>query len=631
MGIFTFASAWVLKKFGRTLVVQDYIPSDVSSLVIDMNGTIHRALQKVYHYGDFDDPVLHDIAIATPWNEMKFKVFNMIMSELDDIIERIMPRETLVIAIDGPTNVAKMQQQRTRRYRSAFHSSDKSFDTSIVTPGTDFMFELDELIRRELIDRRSKYPPTVIYSSHMVNGEGEHKLMEMYRANQILGDDRHVIYGLDADLILLSLISPQKNVVLVREDRRKILNIELLRQELIGFAPPNLKETAIIDFIILMTLVGNDFIPHGPLHHSMFHLVEGLLGAYYELNTPLSIKNDDIYTVNLPALGMIVKKMHELQAERLAYETMNPNFREDQPAMYNRFNQGALRMDGEEVVFDFDSFRSIWYTNAFGCNNGGNPINDDYGKEDIDDMCQSYVEGIIWCTRYYQSKDVDQKWVYRYFHAPLFIDLAEYLMKLSPSYGPSLDNEFHIEYNLEWDALVQLACVIPITNKTFPLGLGNINQLIPDMFPSQIVFESDGFDEVRNFVVIMPIITIDRIMAAVDRSNVVGRLKWRSAQDILIASTEAQQDAYMTWYTQQIYTNQFIESKQKMYQKRSELTRIANKGEGGGRSRGGRDGGRGRGNGRGGRGRGLIAKPGEIIIIAGSSKSDSSKTHGRFI
>lgn len=632
MGIFTFAGGWVLKKFRGTLVVQDFIPSNVSSLVIDMNGTIHRALAKVYHYGDFDDASQREIVLATPWEEMKPKIFRAIMDELDEIISRIMPKETLVIAIDGPTNVAKMQQQRARRYRSAFYRDENSFDTSIITPGTEFMFELDEMIRRELLGRRASYPPTVIYSSHMVPGEGEHKIMEMYRKGEIKGDGKHVIYGLDADLILLSLISPQMDVVLVREDRRELLDIELFKQELITSAPDELKSSVITDFIILMTLVGNDFIPHGPLHHSMYELVEGLLGAYYDLKTPLSIMNNGIKTVNLKALGNVAQMMHPIQAQQLAYEAMNPNYRDDKPSMYNRFTQGALRkmVDSDEIVFDFNAFRSIWYTNAFGCNNGGNNVNDDYSDEDINDMVESYAEGIIWCTRYYQSKDVSQRWCYKYFHAPLFIDLAEYLISLEDGYGVELDNWLGIPFELEWDALEQLACVMPKDSKNFPVALYKLPPIIPDMFPERIVFESDGFDEVRNYNVIIPIITIDRVMSAVKMLKLIDRKRWTLTNDWIIDSTDTQQESYSNWYQNQIYVNQHIEKQKMMYRKRNQMSRIASgneRGRGGRGGRGGRSGGRGR-------GRYTPAKPDGEIIIAGSSGSSLTRgvrTHGRFI
>lgn len=594
MGIFTFAGSWVLKKFRGTLVVQNYVPADIISVSIDMNGVIHKVLSKVFYYGEFTDDEKHTVTMNTTWDEMKPKIFTEMMKELDAIIARLMPKDKLSIYIDGPTNIAKMWQQRTRRYRTAFYSTEDTFDNSIVTPGTDFMFELDGSIRSDIYSRRASYPTYLLYSSHLVGGEGEHKMMEHFRKNINNDIGKHVVYGLDADLILLSLISLQKEIVLVREDRNELLDIELFKQELINAAPAELQNTAVIDFVILMTLVGNDFIPHGPLHQSMYELVEELLAIYYELLTPISVVNNGIFTVNLKALGQIAIRMHKVQTERLAYEAMNPNYRDDKPAEYNRFTQGALRKTKEdEIVFDYSIFRSIWYTNAFSCNIGDNPIDNSYTEEDMDDMCESYVQGIIWCMRYYQTKDVSQRWVYPYYHAPLYIDLGRYMISLDDDFGIKLDNWLNVPHELNWDALVQLACVIPKSSKGFPVPLRKLakpNSPIIDMFPDKIVFESDGFDEVRNYNVIMPNISIYRVIEAVNQIKIpkMIRRKWNLVEESVYYSTESQKQIYDIWYKNQIYVNKYLQDKQQSIYKMKNLTYTRDtrgRGRGRGRSR----------------------------------------------
>ena len=57
-------------------------------------------------------------------------------------------------------------------------------------------------------------------------GEGEHKLIEYLRALRCcqgslsegsLSEDRHCLYGADADLVLLALATRERNVVILRE------------------------------------------------------------------------------------------------------------------------------------------------------------------------------------------------------------------------------------------------------------------------------------------------------------------------------------------------------------------------------------------------------------------------------
>jgi DNA modification methylase len=66
-----------------------------------------------------------------------------------------------------------------------------------------------------------------------VPGEGEHKLFELMRTSQFDINDKHVVYGLDSDLIMLSMlhldIAP--NIFLYRETPEYIKNINPLLDE----------------------------------------------------------------------------------------------------------------------------------------------------------------------------------------------------------------------------------------------------------------------------------------------------------------------------------------------------------------------------------------------------------------
>lgn len=226
---------------------------ECDNLYIDMNGIIH--------------PCSHPEHGPQPATEEE--MYENVCLYVDRLFRAIRPRKLLYLAVDGVAPRAKMNQQRSRRFRSAQEAREhleveelvrselskmgqkvppakKAWDSNVITPGTPFMLRLSEYIRFYIRKRMSTDNAwrkiRVIFSDASVPGEGEHKIMSHIRLQRSQPGYSpnlvHVLHGLDADLIMLALATHEAHFYISREEvlfGRKSQNQAEMRQLETGF------------------------------------------------------------------------------------------------------------------------------------------------------------------------------------------------------------------------------------------------------------------------------------------------------------------------------------------------------------------------------------------------------------
>lgn len=500
---------WLAQKYPRIIkpalesetntALNDANPNgEFDNLYLDMNGIIH-------HHS-------HPENGAQPsTEEMKVGVWE----EIDRHFNIVRPRKLLYLALDGVAPRAKTNQQRMRRFlasknrelqREAWETwmeehpgeeggpeKPSSFDSNCITPGTEFMDLVASWVR-ELVEQRRRASEawrsiSIVVSDSSTPGEGEHKIMDFIRAQRLHphydANMRHVVYGLDADLIMLSLATHELSVSVLREKVylstcevcalpghmardcpllfvQDEAEKERLRQEMNARPTPmelceifNLRtylqyefvrkgtklgscdvslDRLIDDFVFLTFFVGNDFLPHMislVIREGAFELLFGL----YEDIVPEQGYLVEGSTINAGPLIQLLKRLGEkedkiLKKRALREAKFRERDRKEALAHPERLSDERLKeiLDRDHSAEVEDPIRdgtTGWQQRYYSVNLGiAETAPEAQRRAQIETICQRYVEGLAWVLRYYSTGVPSWQWHYPYHYAPLAEDLA---------------------------------------------------------------------------------------------------------------------------------------------------------------------------------------------------------------
>ena len=492
----------IIKKYFKNVLKVDNLYLDCNSIIYD-----------VYNKMSFE-PKSNGI------NETIGKtIIRQVIAKIEHYIAIIEPQKTVYIAFDGVAPVAKLEQQRQRRYKSWYQNeiskqiykktTPDAWNTAAITPGTIFMCELNSMVSEHFASTsKEKYSTEHSKVNNMVSGsneegEGEHKLFEYIRKNpEKHASETTVIYGLDADLIMLSInhlpLSP--NIYLFREtphfiqslnselepDANYFLDIPELTNAIIKHLNKDTSDSLpisnynkVYDYIFICFFLGNDFLPHFPALNIRTGGIDKMLNAYRVCIKPNENLTDG-KTINWANLRRLISYLSSYEHEYILEEHKS----RDRIASKNiprntntkaKANDEKQSLDNEFKTFEncpqteretekyIDPFRPNWQRRYSRVLLG---IKTDTTGALTKDVAINYLQGLEWTMKYYTTGCADWRWQYKYNYPPLLQDLIKHVPVFPTEFVPLKP------YNPVTE-IVQLCYVLPKSSlHLLPKGLG---------------------------------------------------------------------------------------------------------------------------------------------------------------
>lgn len=490
-----------------------------SRLFLDFNCAIHYCSNELKQSTELID---------TP-AAFETRLIAEVLKYIDFLVAEAKPTNLLYVSMDGLAPRAKMAQQRSRRYIGAYvkkklvgdsnASLGKAWDSNAISPGTTFMTALATAIRVHF----AKYAFEAFLSDTTEIGEGEHKITGYIHAYPT--DTQDVIYGLDADLIMLALINQNAvGIKLMREPTFFDSDVlgstkntpfiyldvgmlgEMIRAHIAsayGIEGNANNIDAIAIYVFLCFFIGNDFVPNLSFIKLKEDGLETLMECYKttveETGEHILATRDGRYTINFRVLWKLLERIARLEDDaflQIHDKYMNQtrrsgsNSAENQIQAWPSTQAGRVASHADRIRPSEKGWRLNYYHYLFASM-----------TDVISDACKSYLQGLQWLVDCYFHHNPHRGWYYRHAYSPTILDMFNYMTsELSKLNAAALRAGFDVDGPhgvIGADELdLQLMCILP--SASAHLVKPHLRPLFTDvgsglvhMFPH--VFGFDGY------------------------------------------------------------------------------------------------------------------------------------------
>lgn len=505
MGIPAFYGVF-LKNLNRNserkfIITREDVREKIIVMNIDMNSVLHQAAQIAFGYGS--DQVIP----ITTWSSksIRDRFSEEIQNQIRSLYDAYQP-QIMHIAVDGTPPIAKLKQQRERRYRGLYELEVVQLDSYasqglrgfLLTPGS-FLMEWITLNLPDIISALQLKNVEIIIDGSNIPGEGEQKFMNSLFGRDLmdLSYDRGgtvLTVGADADLILMMLASRGSGYIDRAIEDLDVIDIGQLA-EVIGEKYP------LFDFIFMSMLLGNDFVPPLPILEDVRDNFQRILDTYENIRRDrpdfrlIQVEEYNDYEYDPDGTRGIVNRCNLDNLRILFREISTFEHREMQ-----RLSRSILRSDpllARSFRSGITNITDRWYGRIVGKSSAS--------RRDIEDVNEQYVTGLMWAFRYLTAGSeihtdsgsypiLNMSYIYPYDFAPMASGLVDVQIvnstlfvgdQVSESRGVQVTNPFTSSILSFPYVLGARRVISPIFSWIYQLP--SVREYWNDLFPSSMI------------------------------------------------------------------------------------------------------------------------------------------------
>jgi 5'-3' exonuclease len=351
--------------------------------------------------------------------------------------------EMYKLELDIDPNINLNQDIYYNHYQFELYIRRLKFNKNKISPATQFMTNLESYIINYLnvkLDKKIQ----IELDSYTKMGEGEKKIVykihQLTKDKELIKDDSIIVYSPDADVILLMLLELKHIQINIFRyvQQLDLIDINQLAKIIIEYMgyqnkQDTTKYNIIADIVMLITLLGNDFLPKIQSINTQKHITN-IFKAYIKLN----INDKFIFgsTINWDLLNRFLTNLD------LSINKFTDNF-------YRRKSEWTLEPD---QIINVNAIP--YFTHKFNIEHMANtyepPINTSTKTNtNINRYCRKYIQGFIWLSKYYLQHNFDYKlFYYKYDIAPTLQQLIMTIQQIIKSNRLSDKINFNLEKSI---------------------------------------------------------------------------------------------------------------------------------------------------------------------------------------